>query len=307
VRRADARRVGAMFALVLLAQLALTAGCGDDAGLVDEVGRGASARGSVVLRITAAPDSDARAQRTRFEVLAAVLEERLNIAAAFVPAKSEQEAVAMFRDGRVQLAWLDAAAGLAARRGIPGARVIAQGVEDREVHSYFIANRSLGLSRTADFPESLRGRSFAYGPSGSTAGWLMPESAVRQQTGEAPSEFFERVELARSEADTLERVDAGRAEAGALGQRSWESAGADQKANTLRIWQTPGYPSYSLMVGPELDDEFRDGFSDDLTAILLELQGDVCEQVFFRSDLVAASNDSFAPVEAALSALGPPR
>lgn len=305
MRRACAHRASAMPGLVLLAMLAYTAGCGDDAGLVGEVGRGASARGSVVLRITAAPDSDAREQLARFEVLAAVLEERLNISAAFVPADNKEAAVEMFRDGRVQLAWFDAATGLAARRGIPGALVIAQGVEDRAAHSYLIANRSLGLSRAADFPEALRGRSFAYGPSGSTAGWLMPETAIRQQTGDVPSGFFQRIELAESEADTLERVDAGRAEVGALGQRAWESAGADQKANTLVVWQTPGYPDYSLMVRPELDEEFRDGFSDDLTTVLLALPGDECQQVLFRSNLVAASNDSFAPVEAALSALGP--
>jgi phosphonate transport system substrate-binding protein len=304
VRCVCAHRASAMSGLMMLALLAYTTGCGDDAGLVGEVGRGASAQGSVVLRITAAPDSDAGEQRTRFEVLAVVLEERLNLAAAFVPADSEEAAIKMFRDGRVQLAWFDAATGLAARQGIPGARVIAQGVEDRAAHSYFVANRSLGLSRTADFPEALRGRSFVYGPSGSTAGRLMPASANRQQTGGAPSEFFQRVELVESEVDTLGRVDAGRAEAGALGQRAWESVGADQKANTLVIWQTPGFPDYSLMVRPELDDEFRDGFSDDLTAILLGLPGDVCEQVLFRSELVAASNDSFAPVEAALSALG---
>ena len=290
--------------VLLLTLLAWLAGCSEDGGLVDELGMGASVRGSFVLRFTAAPGTDADEQRSRFEALAAVLEERLNVAAAFVPAQTRQEAVELFRDGEVQLGWFDAVAGLEARRGLPGARVIVRGVEDRDAHSYLIANRSLGLARAADFPSALRGSRFVYGPARSTAGRVMAEVALRRETGEAPSDFFQAVESSASQAETLERVNAGTSDVGALGQLAYDAATPDQKDSTLVIWQTPGYPDYSLSVRPELDQLFRDGFTDDLATVLLALSGEACEAVLLRSGLVAASNEQFAPVEEAMRSLG---
>jgi phosphonate transport system substrate-binding protein len=286
-----AGRYGAAFSL--LALVTCISGCSEDRGLISQAGRGDSVEGSPVLRLTAAPDSDPAGQHERMEAFAVVLEQRLELSAEFVPAESREAAVQLFRDGSVQLGWFDAFTGREARRNVPDARVIVQGVEDKDSHSYFIANRSLGLERAAAFPEALRGRRFAYGPDGSTAGRLMPEVSIRHEAGEAPTAFFGRIEIGDSQDATLKSVNAGGSDFGALGQLAYDAADADQKANTRVIWQTPGYPDYSLSVRPELDESFGFRFTSKLTKALLALPRELCEQLMLRSGLVAASNEQF--------------
>jgi phosphonate transport system substrate-binding protein len=63
------------------------------------------------------------------------------------------------------------------------------------------------------------------------------------------------------------------------------------------LWKTPSYPNYQITVRPDLDEAFRSGFTEDLQKVLLELPGDLCEQVFSRSGLVAASNEQFDGIE----------
>lgn len=280
------------------------AGCGEDSGIIGETGMGASVEGSVVLRFTAIPDEKLTEQRLRFRSVVAVLEERLNLAVDYVPSNNYGAAVDMFRNRDIHLAWLGGLTGVQARKAVPGARAIAQGVEDPDFYSYFIAHRKLGLARSNDFPMSSRGRSLSFGSELSTSGRLMPEHFIRAETGLAPGDFYSEVGFSGSHSETLALVNAGAFDLGVIDYRVYDAAPPEAKANTLILWQTPNYPDYHFVVQPDLDDVFGNGFTDDLQEALVTLSGEVCERAFSRSGLIPAANEQFAVVEEVARSVG---
>ncbi|NRB43127.1 MAG: PhnD/SsuA/transferrin family substrate-binding protein, partial [Pseudomonadales bacterium] len=99
-----------------------------------------------VLTFTAIPDQDQSQLRLRFQKVADYLASELNITVKYIPVKSYAAAITAFRNNQVQLAWFGGLSGVRARQLVPGSQAIAQGVEDREFSSYFIAHRSAGLT-----------------------------------------------------------------------------------------------------------------------------------------------------------------
>ena len=218
-----------VLALMLLA-LGSIAGCGEDTGLVDEIGMGESVSGSVVLRFGAISDGDEIEQRQRFGILAAALEERLSVSVDYVHSADFAAALESFREGDLHFAWFDGLAGVRARNAVPGARAIAQGVEDSQYYSYWIANRKLGLEPGEAFPMNSRGLVFSFGPLDSTSGRLMPEYLIREETGEEPRDFYSEVGFSASHRETLALVDVGTVDLGALDPIAYGMAPAEEKA-----------------------------------------------------------------------------
>ena len=113
--------------------------------LVFALSSGAASAASPTFIFTAIPDQDETRLVERFSRFAQYLEGRLGTRVKYVPVKTYPAAVTAFTNNDVQLAWFGGFTGFQARRAVPGAEAIAQGAEDVNFKSYFIANVETGL------------------------------------------------------------------------------------------------------------------------------------------------------------------
>jgi len=123
---------------------------------------------------TAIPDQDETRLVEKFSRVAQYLEGKLGLPVKYVPVKSYPAAVTAFINNDVQLAWFGGFTGVQARKGAPGSEAIAQGAEDVNFKSLFIANAKTGLKPSAEFPKEIAGKSFTFGSRASTSGRVMP-------------------------------------------------------------------------------------------------------------------------------------
>ena len=129
---------------------------------------------------TAIPDQDTTRLQERFGKIADYLSEELGITVKYIPVKSYSASVQAFKNNEVQLAWFGGLSGVQARMAVPNSVAIAQGAEDPDFISYFIANTSTGLAFSEKFPKAIADKTFTFGSKGSTSGRLMPEHFIRQ-------------------------------------------------------------------------------------------------------------------------------
>jgi len=220
----------------------------------------------------------------------------------YVHATRYSASVEMFKNGDVLLAWFGGLTGVQARAAVPGSRAIAQGVEDPKYHSYFIAHKDAGLTRSKRFPAGLAGKSFTFGSKSSTSGRLMPEHFIRTFGGKAPAAFLGTPPRFSGSHDlTCEQVEQGVVQAGAVSYTTYDrrvKAGTTDPKTCLIIWQTPDYPDYNFTAHPRLDEIYGDGFTDKLQKVLIAMQDPALLGGFQRSGMIAARNEDFAPIEA---------
>jgi len=257
---------------------------------------------------TAIPDQDESQLEKRFGVVALYLEEKLGVPVKYVPVKSYAAAVTAFRNNEVQMAWFGGLSGVQARRLVPGSQAIAQGLEDPDFKSYFIANTSTGLTQSDTLPESFIDQpSFTFGSKGSTSGRLMPELYLRETFNQAPDQLFDKVGFSGDHSATIALVQSGAYATGAVNYKVWERELEEGKIDTSKvqvIWETPGYPDYHWTVRGDLNDKFGDGFSQRVTEALLAIDDPVLLNAFPREKFIPASNDDFAPIEETAEAIG---
>lgn len=252
------------------------------------------------LYFSAIPDEDETRLAERFGKVAGYLSEQLGVQVEFVPVKSYPAAVTAFRNDQVQLAWFGGLSGVQARLLVPDARAIAQGAEDREFVTYFIANTDTGLTESADFPQAARGMSFTFGAKTSTSGRLMPEFYIREATGAAPERFFDRVGFSGDHSQTLRLVASGAWQVGALNFAVYDQAvadGAPEVETAKVIWKTPSYPDYNWTIRGDVDARWGEGFADRVQAALVGMTDPELLAAFPRSAFIPATNDDYAPIE----------
>jgi phosphonate transport system substrate-binding protein len=252
------------------------------------------------LAFSAIPDEDATKLMERFTKVARYLEGQLGVPVQFVPVKSYPAAVTAFRNNQVQLAWFGGLSGVQARLALPGSVAIAQGDEDKEFLSYFIAHQSTGLSESKDFPLAAKGRSFTFGAKTSTSGRLMPEFEIRRNTKQAPEAFFSRVGFSGDHTKTVELVASGAFEVGAVNFTSYDDMVKDGKVDpkvARVIWRTPTYPDYNFTVRGDADQRFGTGFTEKLKAAILGMTDPVILEAFPRKKFIPATNADYAPIE----------
>ena len=257
---------------------------------------------------TAIPDQDESQLEKRFGVVALYLEEQLGVPVKYVPVKSYAAAVTAFRNNEVQMAWFGGLSGVQARRLVPGSQAIAQGLEDPDFKSYFIANASTGLSPSETLTEAfVEQPSFTFGSKGSTSGRLMPEFYLRETFNQSPEQLFEKVGFSGDHSATIALVQSGAYATGAVNYKVWERELEEGKIDTDKvqvIWETPGYPDYHWTVRGDLNDSFGDGFTQRVTDALLAIDDPVLLNAFPREKFIPASNDDFAPIEETAKAIG---
>ncbi|MED5389647.1 MAG: putative selenate ABC transporter substrate-binding protein [Pseudomonadota bacterium] len=257
---------------------------------------------------TAIPDQDESQLEKRFGVVARYLEDELGVPVKYVPVKSYAAAVTAFRNNEVQMAWFGGLSGVQARRLVPGSQAIAQGLEDPDFKSYFIANASTGLSPSETLTDAfVEQPSFTFGSKGSTSGRLMPEFYLRQTFNQAPDVLFEKVGFSGDHSATIALVQSGAYATGAVNFKVWERELAEGKIDTDKvqvIWETPGYPDYHWTVRGDLNDTFGDGFTQRVTDTLLAIDDPALLGAFPREKFIPASNADYAPIEETAQEIG---
>ena len=259
-----------------------------------------------VLRFSAIPDQNSTQLKEKFDAIAVYLSQQLDVPVEYVAASDYKASVEMFRNREIQLAWFGGLTGVQARRSVKGARAIAQGEEDPNYRSYFIAHKDTGLEQSDEFPSGLSGLKFTFGSESSTSGRLMPAFFIRKETGQAPDEFFgSQPAFSGNHDKTVELVESGQFQAGAVNYKVYDQRVADGETDpeVCRIvWVTPDYSDYNFTAHPDLESMFGEGFTDRLQSALIEMDGPELLAAFPRKSLIAAKNSDFDDIlEVAIS------
>lgn len=250
---------------------------------------------------TAIPDQDETRLVERFTRFAKYLEAKLSVPVKYVPVKTYPAAVTAFINNDVQLAWFGGFTGVQARHAVPGSEAIAQGAEDVNFKSYFIASRETGLKFSKDFPAGIQGRTFLFGSRSSTSGRVMPEYFIRQHfPGKTPDEIFSRVGFSGDHSRTLQLVQSGAYQVGVLDYTVYEvekKAGRVDESRVLVIWESPTFPDYQFTIRGDVDKQFGAGFKDRVRQAIVSLDDPEILGYFARSKFIPASNGQYAPIE----------
>ena len=249
---------------------------------------------------TAIPDQDTTRLQERFGKIADYLSEELGITVKYIPVKSYSASVQAFKNNEVQLAWFGGLSGVQARLAVPNSVAIAQGAEDPDFISYFIANTSTGLSFSEKFPKAIANKTFTFGSKGSTSGRLMPEYFIRQAfEGKAPREVFKRVGFSGDHSKTLALVQAGSYEVGAMNFKVWLKEVEASKVDPTKvqvIWRTPGYPDYNWTIRGSVDETYGEGFIKKVQGALLDITDPAILNAFPRDRFIPADNSMYQSI-----------
>jgi phosphonate transport system substrate-binding protein len=251
------------------------------------------------FRFTAIPDENTARLQERFDKVAAYLTEKLGVEVEYIPVKSYSASVAAFKNNQVQLAWFGGLSGVRARRAVPGSKAIAQGAEDPEFISYFIAHSQTGIPESDIFPHAIVNRTFTFGSKGSTSGRLMPEFYVRKYFAQTPTAIFSRVGFSGDHSKTLALVQSGAYQVGALNYKVWENevkAGNVDTSKVRVIWKTPTYPDYNWSIRGDVDATYGEDFTQKVKETLIGMEDRQLLDSFPRSRFIAADNAMFAPI-----------
>lgn len=260
----------------------------------------AQAQEKPALVFTGIPDQDESRLVERFGKVAQYLEGKLGVPVRYVPVKSYPAAVTAFTNGQVQLAWFGGFTGVQARKAVPGSQAIAQGAEDAAFRFYLIANAATGLTRAAEFPKAIAGKTFTFGARASTSGRLMPEYRIREAfPGRSPEQVFSRVGFSGDHSRTIQLVQSGAFEVGAVDFSVWDldsKAGkVDPKAVSV-IWESPPFPDYQWTVRADVDKTYGEGFTDKLRAALVGVTDPAILEPFGRSKFISVTNAAYEPL-----------
>ncbi|MDT8445746.1 MAG: putative selenate ABC transporter substrate-binding protein [bacterium] len=259
------------------------------------------------LKFSAIPDQDTDRLEQRFSKVAQYLSEKLQIKVTYVPVKSYAASVAAFKNNEIQLSWFGGLSGVQARLAVPGSTAIAQGKEDQEFVTYFIAHHSTGLKPAAELPKALTGKTFTFGSKGSTSGRLMPEYYLREQFKQDPRELFKRVGFSGDHSKTIALVQSGAYQVGAVNFQVYEQELKEGKVDPKKvrvIWKTPTYPDYNWSIRGDVDEVYGAGFTKKVQQALLELTDPDILASFPRSAFIEADNGLYEPILTTGEAIG---
>lgn len=251
------------------------------------------------LVFSAIPDQNQTRLVERFGKVADYLTETLGVPVKYVPVNSYAAAITAFRNNQVQLAWFGGLSGVRARLLVPGSEAIAQGQEDTEFKTYFIAHHSAGLKPVDGFPAEMANKTFTFGSKGSTSGRLMPEFYIREFFGKTPEEVFDKVGFSGNHSRTVALVQSGSYQVGATNYKVWEKELADGKIDASKvsvIWQTPTYPDYQWSIRGDVDAVWGTGFKKRVQQALLNMKEPELLNAFPRSRFIPARNDDYQAI-----------
>ena len=256
---------------------------------------------------TAIPDQDETKLQQRFGKVANYLSQQLGVTVKYIPVKSYAAAVTAFRNNQVQLAWFGGLSGVKARDLVKGSEALAQGVEDQQFETYFIANKATGLRASNGFPKGIRGKNFTFGSKGSTSGRLMPEYYIRENFKSAPKKVFSRVGFSGDHSRTISLVQSGAYDVGAVNYKVWlseEKQGKIDANKVFVIWKTPTYPDYQWSIRGDVDSNWGDGFKEKIRKALLVMDTPELLAAFPRSGFIPAKNSDYESIKNVAKEIG---
>lgn len=300
--------------LACVGTLALT-GCGGSGGnenaggstenvdIAENTGDAFTKNKDQILRFSAIPDHNNSELKEKFDRVAAHLSAELGITVEYVPSESYSLSVDAFEQGTIQLAWFGGLTGVQARERVAGSTAIVQGIEDPQYYSFFIAHKDAGIPAWNEedgqpFPEAMAGKTFTFGSPSSTSGRLMPEHFIRENTRQAPADYFEgETGFSGSHDNTVAAVNAGSFQVGAVNYKTYLSMRDNGDAdNTVIIWKTPYYADYNMTVRGDLDETYGDGSIARLQEVLVAIDDPALLDAFSRAELIPATNEEFQKI-----------
>jgi len=287
---------------LLAASLALgLVSCKKDSPAADGKAGASTETAARTLRFSAIPDENATELTEKFNKVAAYLSKELGVPVEYQHSVDYAASVEAFKNGDIHLAWFGGLTGVQAREAVDGARAIAQGIEDPDYVSYFIANASTGLEKSDDFPAAIADKKFTFGSKSSTSGRLMPSFFIERFSGKKPEDFFtQEAAFSGSHDNTIEFVASGRAEVGALSYKTFDKRVKEGKVDPAKvkiIWTTPTYADYNWTAHPDLETAFGEGFTDKLQKVLISVKDPVLLDAFNRTEIISAKNEDFDGVK----------
>jgi phosphonate transport system substrate-binding protein len=250
---------------------------------------------------TAIPDQDETRLVERFSRFAKYLQAQLGVPVKYVPVKTYPAAVTAFINNEVQLAWFGGYTGVQARHAVPGSEAIAQGAEDVNFKSYFIANSDTGLKSSKEFPVGIAGKTLLFGSRSSTSGRVMPEYFIRKHfAGKEPDQIFSRIGFSGDHSRTLQLVQSGAYQVGVMDYTVYEvekKAGRVDESRVSVIWESPTFPDYQFTIRGDVDKQFGAGFKEKVRQAIVSLADPEILGYFARSRFIPASNAQYAPIE----------
>ncbi len=296
------------FLASLIACLLFVTGCGGNGTDGTTDGKDQTSNNEKVLRFSAIPDQNTQHLKERFDAWAKHLSEKLGVKVEFVPSNDYAASVAAFTKGDIHLAWFGGLTGVQAVHNVPGARAIVMGEADAKFVSYFIANKSTGLTKSDTFPQAISKLKFTFGSRQSTSGRLMPQHYIETNSGKKMEEFFEQpVGFSGKHDLTLRQVRDGTYQAGVLNYSVYDKLAAEDPAildEVPIIWVTPTYADYNFTAHPDLEKMFEKGFIDKLQKVLIETTDEKLLDAFPRKKLIKTTNEDFAGIKAVAEQLG---
>lgn len=269
-----ARRPHRSLVPLLLAVALVAAACGSDDDPAGEADAGPDPS-SETFTIGAIPDQDPEVLQRLYGDVADYLAAELGVTVEYVPVTDYAASVSLFRAGDLDMVWFGGLTGVQARLQVEGAEAIVQRDIDENFHSVFIANTASGVEpfEEIDGLDTLAGTRFTFGSESSTSGRLMPQYFLGQ-AGVSTDDFDGPPGFSGSHDTTIELVEAGTFETGALNEQVWAArteAGEVDQGKVQVVFRTPAYHDYHWVIRPDVGERFGDGFTDDVTAALVEL------------------------------------
>lgn len=256
---------------------------------------------------TAIPDDNEARLRERFDKVAAYLGRQMGAEVKYVPVKTYAAAVTAFKNDQVQMAWFGGLSGLQARLAVPGSIAVAQGEEDRQFVSYFIANARLGLKEAPELPDAIKGKTFSFGAKDSTSGRLAPEYYLRQRFKQSPEQVFSRVGFSGDHSKTIALVQSGAYDVGAVNYTVWDldvKEGKVDRSKVVVIWKTPTFQDYQFSVRGDVDQKYGSGFTAKLTKVLLGIKDPDLLASFPRKSFIPAKNEDYNGLQEVAKSIG---
>lgn len=251
------------------------------------------------LIFSSIPDQNQSQLKLRFDKIARYLSNELAIPVKYTSVTSYASAITAFKNNQIQLAWFGGLSGVRARALVPGSEAIAQGFEDTQFRTYFIAHRSAGIKLSSQFPSAIAGKNFTFGSKGSTSGRLMPEFFVREHFKQAPKEVFKRVGFSGNHSRVIALVQSGAYQVGVVNFKVWQrdlAAGRIDLNKINIIWKTPTYSDYQWSVRGDIDSIWGKGFKQKIKQALLNMKDPELLNAFPRSSFISASNSDYLSI-----------
>ncbi len=215
-----------------------------------------------VLRVGVLPDENAEVLQRRYSSLIEHLTEKTGIETRLVVPASYDDAVRLFANGEVDLAYFGGFTFVKAHMRHHARALVMREVDTRFV-SWFLSRPEHGTRAIGDF----RGRRIGFGSELSTSGHLMPRHFLKLHWQIEPEKHFSKVTYSGAHDKTVNLLLAGDIDLGAVNSvivKEMIDSGRIGRDDLQVVWETPPYPDYvwatQAFIDEALETRLRNAF-----------------------------------------------